>query len=71
MLREAGDTGAERFFLAGDFDIELWMLNDEEECVDFHGPFGWADRKGLASCGQDLCRWISWRNLGVVWLLLG
>ena len=40
VVREARGMGAERFFNAGDFNLEMWTLK-EEGFVGFYGLVQW------------------------------
>ena len=51
---EARGVGAERFFLAGDFNMKLGMLGKEDEFVDYCGPCCWRSGKSnLESYGEQ------------------
>ena len=55
VLGEATGVGANRFFLAGVFNLELGVLREEEACMGFYGPFRWRCRKAdLVSYGTIL-----------------
>ena len=50
--------GVRRFFLAGDFNLELGMLK-EGESMDFYGPFCWVSPKAdLASEEEKKLMWM-------------
>ena len=45
ILREGCRAGAKKFYVAGDLNVELWLLcardNDFEELTEMYGPLCW------------------------------
>ena len=61
----ARGMGAERFFLAGGFNLKVGRRKDEEEFVDFCGPLCWESREAdLVSCRKKHVG----GYYGIVWL---